>query len=65
VPSGLDARGLPLSLQVLGRPFDEALVLRVARAFERATDWRVAPQFRAAEAGSAVGEGSAAGGASG
>ncbi|MCG8458703.1 MAG: hypothetical protein MI919_20680, partial [Holophagales bacterium] len=34
VPSGLDAQGLPLSLQVWGRPFDEVTVLRVGRAFE-------------------------------
>jgi aspartyl-tRNA(Asn)/glutamyl-tRNA(Gln) amidotransferase subunit A len=45
VPSGLDAQGLPLSLQVLGRRFDEAMVLRMARAFERAAAWRVAPRF--------------------
>jgi aspartyl-tRNA(Asn)/glutamyl-tRNA(Gln) amidotransferase subunit A len=35
VPSGLDDRGLPLSLQITGRAFDEAVVLRVARSFER------------------------------
>ncbi|WP_338661277.1 amidase [Pararoseomonas sp. SCSIO 73927] len=34
--------GLPLSMQVAGRPFDEATVLRVAHAYERATDWRSA-----------------------
>ncbi|WP_052401971.1 amidase [Muricoccus aerilatus] len=33
-------QGLPLSMQVAGRPFDEATVLRVAHAFEGATDWR-------------------------
>jgi aspartyl-tRNA(Asn)/glutamyl-tRNA(Gln) amidotransferase subunit A len=27
-------------MQIAGRPFDEATVLRVAHAFERATDWR-------------------------
>ena len=35
VPSGLDSKGMPLSLQIVGRPFEEATVLRVARAFER------------------------------
>ena len=37
VPSGLSENGLPLSLQLLGRPFEEALLLRVAGAFEAAT----------------------------
>jgi aspartyl-tRNA(Asn)/glutamyl-tRNA(Gln) amidotransferase subunit A len=48
LPSGLDARGLPLSLQLLGRPFDEALLLRVARAFERDVAWQAAPELRGA-----------------
>jgi len=43
VPSGLDDRGLPLSLQVMGRPFAEADVLRVARAFETSVGWSVTP----------------------
>jgi aspartyl-tRNA(Asn)/glutamyl-tRNA(Gln) amidotransferase subunit A len=49
VPSGTDANGLPLSLQILGRPFDEAGMLRAARAFEREMGWVVAPGFRGAE----------------
>jgi aspartyl-tRNA(Asn)/glutamyl-tRNA(Gln) amidotransferase subunit A len=48
VPSGSDAEGLPLSLQIVGRPFDEATVFRAARAFEREAAWRVAPSFRGA-----------------
>ena len=48
LPSGLDAQGLPLSLQVVGRPFDEATVLRVGRAFERSSDFRLEPGFAAA-----------------
>ena len=51
VPSGLDEEGLPLSLQLTGRPFAEALVLRAARAFESQVGWTVAPGFRGAEAG--------------
>jgi aspartyl-tRNA(Asn)/glutamyl-tRNA(Gln) amidotransferase subunit A len=36
VPSGLSNAGLPIAIQIAGRPFDEARVLRVAEAFERA-----------------------------
>ncbi len=38
VPCGF-ADGLPVGLQLAGRPFDEALVLRVASAYEAATTW--------------------------
>jgi aspartyl-tRNA(Asn)/glutamyl-tRNA(Gln) amidotransferase subunit A len=51
VPCGLDAQGLPLSLQLMGRPFEEATVFRAARAFERQIGWQVAPRFRGAEVG--------------
>jgi len=37
---GFSAGGMPLSMQVVGRPFDDATVLRVAHAFEKATPWR-------------------------
>ena len=37
---GFTPDGLPLSMQVVGRPFDDATVLRVAQAYERATPWR-------------------------
>ncbi len=36
VPAGLSARGLPLGLQLIGRPFDEETVLRAAAALEQA-----------------------------
>jgi Asp-tRNA(Asn)/Glu-tRNA(Gln) amidotransferase A subunit family amidase len=39
LPCGFSATGLPLSLQLAGRPFDEATVLRVGHAYEQATDW--------------------------
>jgi len=38
VPCGLDGAGCPIGLQVIGRAFDEATVLRAAWAFEAATD---------------------------
>lgn len=37
---GYSARGLPLGLQVVARPFAETMVLRAAHAYERATPWR-------------------------
>jgi aspartyl-tRNA(Asn)/glutamyl-tRNA(Gln) amidotransferase subunit A len=44
VPAGQDRAGLPLGLQVIGRPFDEATVLRVADVLERARGPFPAPQ---------------------
>jgi aspartyl-tRNA(Asn)/glutamyl-tRNA(Gln) amidotransferase subunit A len=39
LPCGFSAAGLPLAFQLVGRPFDEATVLRVGHAYQRATDW--------------------------
>ncbi len=39
LPCGFSSSGLPLSLQLAGRPFEEALVLSVGHAYERATPW--------------------------
>ena len=39
VPTGFASTGLPVSMQIIGKPFDETTVYRVARAYERATDW--------------------------
>ena len=36
IPTGLSDRGLPLSMQIIGRPFDESTVFRVAAAYEKA-----------------------------
>jgi aspartyl-tRNA(Asn)/glutamyl-tRNA(Gln) amidotransferase subunit A len=38
IPSGFSPEGLPLSLQIVGRPFDESLILRVGAALENATE---------------------------
>jgi aspartyl-tRNA(Asn)/glutamyl-tRNA(Gln) amidotransferase subunit A len=39
VPCGFTQRGLPVGMQITGRPGDEATVLRLAYAYEQATDW--------------------------
>jgi aspartyl-tRNA(Asn)/glutamyl-tRNA(Gln) amidotransferase subunit A len=39
VPVGFTRSGLPLAMQIVGRPFGEALVYRVAHAYEQATQW--------------------------
>jgi aspartyl-tRNA(Asn)/glutamyl-tRNA(Gln) amidotransferase subunit A len=39
LPCGFDRRGLPIGLQVMGPAFGEEIVLRVAHAYEQATDW--------------------------
>jgi len=40
VCSGFTGNGLPLSMQIVGRPFEDALVLKVGDAFEKATGYR-------------------------
>jgi len=42
VPCGFTPAGLPVGLQIVGRPFDEATVLRVGHAYERAAGWYAA-----------------------
>jgi aspartyl-tRNA(Asn)/glutamyl-tRNA(Gln) amidotransferase subunit A len=37
--SGLSKTGLPLSVQLVGRHYDEGTLLRVAKAYERASEW--------------------------
>jgi aspartyl-tRNA(Asn)/glutamyl-tRNA(Gln) amidotransferase subunit A len=39
LPCGFTQTGLPLSLQLAGRPLDEATVLRAGHAYEQATEW--------------------------
>lgn len=40
LPCGFDGEGLPIGLQIAGRPFEEATVLHAAQAYERAHPWR-------------------------
>jgi aspartyl-tRNA(Asn)/glutamyl-tRNA(Gln) amidotransferase subunit A len=39
VPCGFGPEGMPLGMQLVGRPFAEATLLRVAHAYQDATDW--------------------------
>jgi aspartyl-tRNA(Asn)/glutamyl-tRNA(Gln) amidotransferase subunit A len=44
MPCGLTSGGLPVGLQLIGRPFDEATLFRAADAYERETGfWRLRP----------------------
>lgn len=38
VPCGFDGQGLPIGMQVIGRPFGEATILRIGDAYQRHTD---------------------------
>ncbi len=39
MPCGFSSEGLPIGIQIVGRPYREDDLLRVARGYERATDW--------------------------
>ena len=41
VPCGFSSGGLPIGLQLLGRPFGESDLLRVANVYEQSTDWHL------------------------
>ncbi len=43
VPAGLTASGLPLGLQLIGKPFDEGTLLRAASAIETAANFKAKP----------------------
>ena len=40
IPCGLSLEGLPIGLQLIGRPFEEESLLRAAYAYEQSTQWR-------------------------
>jgi aspartyl-tRNA(Asn)/glutamyl-tRNA(Gln) amidotransferase subunit A len=40
-PCGFSSTGLPIGLQVAGKPFEEATVLRIAHAYQQLTDWHL------------------------
>jgi aspartyl-tRNA(Asn)/glutamyl-tRNA(Gln) amidotransferase subunit A len=39
LPCGFDNDGMPIGLQIIGKHFDEAMMLRVAHGYESATEW--------------------------
>jgi aspartyl-tRNA(Asn)/glutamyl-tRNA(Gln) amidotransferase subunit A len=39
IPCGFSRAGLPLGVQIVGRPFDETTVLRVGQAYEQSAEW--------------------------
>jgi hypothetical protein len=49
VPCGFDADGLPIGMQLIGRPFDEALLFRMSAAYQDVTDFHArVPKMMAA-----------------
>lgn len=45
-PVGFDAAGLPVGMQLMGRHFNEAILFRLAHAYQQATEWHIKePQF--------------------
>ncbi len=51
VPCGFGSGGLPIGLQIAGRPWAEATVLRVAHAYQQITDWHTRRPPRARRPG--------------
>ena len=41
VPCGFSSNGLPVAFQAIGSPFGESLILRLAHAYQSATDWHI------------------------
>ncbi len=40
-PAGFDGAGLPIGLQLYGKAFDEAMLVRLGQAFQQSTDWHL------------------------
>jgi len=39
LPCGFSTAGLPIGLQLAGKPFEESMILRIAHAYQQLTDW--------------------------
>ncbi|HZU68382.1 MAG TPA: amidase [Ktedonobacteraceae bacterium] len=39
LPCGFSSAGLPIGLQLVGKPFEETMILRIAHAYQQFTDW--------------------------
>jgi aspartyl-tRNA(Asn)/glutamyl-tRNA(Gln) amidotransferase subunit A len=47
LPCGFDRDGLPIGMQLIGKHFDEATILRVAHSYEQSTPWhRLKPKLQ-------------------
>jgi len=42
LPAGLADNGMPIGMQFLGKPFDDATMVKIGIAFQRATKWHLA-----------------------
>jgi aspartyl-tRNA(Asn)/glutamyl-tRNA(Gln) amidotransferase subunit A len=43
VPCGFTKKNLPIGLQILGRPFEEETILKIAYNYEQSTQWHKRP----------------------
>jgi aspartyl-tRNA(Asn)/glutamyl-tRNA(Gln) amidotransferase subunit A len=41
LPCGFTAGGLPIGLQLVGRPFDEGTLFRIGHGYQQLSDWHV------------------------
>ena len=39
LPCGFDSQGLPIGIQIIGKHFDESMLLRIGYAYEQSTEW--------------------------
>ena len=56
IPCGMSPEGRPIGLQIIGKPFHEATVLRVAHAYEHSTDWHLRHPHLGADPASGSGD---------
>jgi len=54
VPAGWDSEGLPLAMEIMGRPFSDATLLKIAHGYEQASKHRVPPKSTPALPGETI-----------